>query len=167
MWPFSKKDSVDSPGRGMVPIGPVVLTDEEHEECQAFVCSVIGQKSSEGNWYMKKELVEPFKRSLIAQCMMGRAERFAIFASSPGKEDYIEKACVAAAKAVGMYPLSMNLYDFACILHKVGKHEEAKMVFKEFLRKHESSPPNPVDEMFLKQRDVIAAVRHATHELSK
>lgn len=62
----------------MVPLSPVVLTDEEQQECQAMLQSFT---DVEGGYYaIREELAESFKRSIIALCMMGRAERFLIMA---------------------------------------------------------------------------------------
>jgi hypothetical protein len=137
----------------------VTLTDEEQRECQAFVSSVIPQ-SDGGRWVIKEELHEPFTRNLVAMCMMGRAERFAILAESGGSE-YRKKACEAAAKACAIYPLSAYIYDFACILDRLGDEEDARAAFAEFLRRNDAGPQNEVDRFMLSQRDVTTMVARA------
>src|ERR1035437_1170092 len=158
------------PFEKMVPIDPVVLTEEEQQECQAMLRSLT---KVEGGYYgMRKELIDSFKRSIVALCMMGRAERFLIMAGcgslsvslSAGegyRPEYGEKACQAAAKACGVFPLSIYFFDFGCVLQQVGKSEEAIQMFREFLRRLETEVLDPVMQSTLNQRDVEQAVRHA------
>jgi len=60
-----------------------------------------------------------------------------------------------------LFPVSINFYDFACILHAFGEIGQAKLIFGEFLRLHAAGPMNPIEEVALKQRDLNAAVTHA------
>jgi hypothetical protein len=156
--------------QNMAPIAPVVLTDEEQQECQAMLHELI--QVGGGYYAIREELLDPFKRSIVALCMMGRAERFLMLAGcgllgsrlspeDPADPEYAEKACQAAAKACGVFPLSMYFYDYGCILQQVGKTAEAKQMFAEFLRRVGSETLDPIMELVLKQRDVEAALRHA------
>ncbi len=121
---------------------------------------------------MREELVDSFKRSIVALCMMGRAERFLLLAGcgllgfrrapeGPIDPQSVEKACQAAAKACGVFPLSIYFYDFGCVLQRVGKEAEAKQMFAEFLRRVGNETLDPIMELVLKQRDIESAVRHA------
>src|ERR1039458_5723403 len=103
-WPFRNKAK-------MASIDSVVLTEEEQKECQAMLRSLT--KAEGGKYVMRKDLIPSFKSSIIALCMMGRAERFLILANS--QPAYKEEACRAAAKACGVFPLSIYFYDFGCV----------------------------------------------------
>jgi len=149
-WPFGGK-------KKMVPIDPVVLTDEEQQECQAMLHSLT--QAEGGVVHIREELADSFHRSIIALCMMGRAERFLILSNS--KPEYGERACQAAAKASAVFPLSIYFYDFACTLQKVGKSEEARLMFTEFLRRLGTEALDPVMQSTLNQRDVERAAQHA------
>jgi hypothetical protein len=129
------------------------LTEEEHQECQAFLTSVIPQRK-EGSWYMPEELIEPFKRSMVAFCMIQRANRFAIVKQA-------REACQAASKACVIYPLSVYFYDFACVLETLGQDSDSRTLFGEFIRRHECEPQNKVDEIVLGQRDLSSMVDYA------
>ena len=87
----------------MVPIGPVVLTDEEQHECETMLRSLT--QAEGGEYVIRKDIADSFKRSIVALCMMGRAERFLIFSGS--QPEYKEQACLAASKACGVFPLSI------------------------------------------------------------
>jgi hypothetical protein len=156
MWPFGRKKE-----KRMVLLPTVTLTDEEHRECQAYLTSVIPQ-TDEGAWYMPAELIEPFKRNLTAVCMMGRAKRFAILRQQA-------EACQAAAKACSIYPMYLHFYDYACILESLGNDTDAKMMFAEFLRRHDAGPQNEVEQSFDKltrrHRDVPTMVRDARNKV--
>jgi hypothetical protein len=153
-WPFGGKQKIAS-------IAPVVLTDEEQQECQAMLVSLL--QAEDGSYVMREELIDSFKRSIVALCMMGRAERFVILANSD--QQYRERACEAAAKACSAFPLSIYFYDFGCILKRPGKLGEAKKMFAEFLRRQATEALDPIMRSVLNQRDVERAVEHAKQEV--
>ncbi len=93
---------------GLFPLSPVVLTDDEQRECQAMLRMMIQPEN--GELLIPTNLVDSFKRSVVALCLMSRAERFLILSDSEPNGD--ERACQAAAKAVGVFPLSVYFYDF-------------------------------------------------------
>lgn len=156
-WPFGRKNE-----ESLVPLQAVELTDEEYQECQAFVSAILSSPSpgAQGTWVMKEELIEPFKRSLVALCMMGRAEKFAILAESMPSE-YGAKAREAATKACSIYALSAYFYDFACILERLGDDEGARVMFAEFLRRHDAGSGNEIDQTALGLRDMAKMVQDA------
>ena len=159
MWPFKKKIHNQAISQSdMVPIGPVILTEEEQEECQGFIDSITHDEEGKVA-YAPKEHVEDIRRGLMAFALIGRAERLLIFSRYEG--DNKEMACAAAAKAVAIYPLPIFLYDFACILQQAGKNAEAKTIFKEFLRRQETYSPSPIDAGILNQRDIPSAILYA------
>jgi hypothetical protein len=54
----------------------VTLTDDEQRECQAYLRLVL-PGSDKGSWVAPKAVADMARRSLIAVCMLGRANRFA------------------------------------------------------------------------------------------
>ena len=161
-WPFSRRTKPSPPAK-MPDLRGVTLTEEEHQECQAFMTSMI-PPSDEGQRVMRGDLVEPYKRNLVAMCLMGRAKRFAILART--QRQFRAKACEAAAKACAVYPLSAYFYDFACILDELGEEQEATVMLANFLRRHEAEPVNEVDKVALNERDVTTMVRQAKERLN-
>jgi len=149
-WPFYGKQE-------MQPIGPVVLTDDEQRECQAMLHSLT--QNAEGEHYLREDIADSFQRSIVGLCMMGRAERFLILANS--QPEYKEQACQAAAKACAVFPVSVYFYDFGCVLEQVGKLEEAKRAFAEFLRRLGTETLDPVMQFTLGQRNIEQAAQHA------
>lgn len=132
-WPFGRKSE-----QPMVPFPTVTLTDDEHRECQAYLKSVIPQ-SEEGAWYMPNEVADVFVRGLVAVCMMGRAQRFALLRR-------FAEACEAASKACCIDPQCAHCYEFARILEAAGKEAEARTMFAEFLRRYDADQQNDADE---------------------
>lgn len=126
IWPFRKKPP--EPGFQLLP--SVTLTEEEQQECEAFLRSVIPQ-SDEGDWCMPREAAEVFQRGMVAACMMGRAERFAIL------RQYAQ-ACEAASKACCIDPQCTHFFKFARILESAGKGPDAREMFAEGLRRYEA-----------------------------
>ena len=133
----------------MAPLPTVTLTADEQSECQRLWRSTFPK--ADGAWYLRPDIVEPFNRAMIALCMMGRADRFAIL-SRPAD------ACEAAAKACAIYPLSAYFFDLACLLENAGREADAKTMFDEFLRRHQANQPDAVDRLLLKTRDLPAMV---------
>src|SRR5579862_9661718 len=99
-WPFGRKKSKSR----MVPAQTVTFSDDEHRECETYLKSVIPQTEG-GAWYMPADAAEVFKRSLVAVCMMGRAERFAMLRQ-------FTEACQAASKACAIDPQCTHFYGF-------------------------------------------------------
>jgi len=170
----------------MVPLAPVVLTDEEMQECADMLRAILPKKNDSGSWFIKEGLLGSFKDSIVALCMMGRAERFLDLAGcgslsvpllSPwirededyrlSQAEYKNKACEAAAKACAVFPLSIYFFDFACVLQQVGKPEEARLLFAEFLRRHGTEQLDAIMQRTLNQRDLAAAVAQAHAALLK
>lgn len=136
-------------------IDPVILTDEERDECQRFLRSLVGEGQQ---LVVQAELAEEFKLAFMAMALMGRAERFSIVWDH-------ERACTTAAKACGLYPSSINFYDFACVLRSAGKAGDAKAIFAEFLRRLEEVEQSPIDEVLVKHRDLTDAVADAREQV--
>ncbi|HVA69042.1 MAG TPA: hypothetical protein VNF45_06985 [Candidatus Binataceae bacterium] len=148
-WPF-KRDKIAA-------LPTVELTDDERQEAEAMIRSLT--RTEDGVYVVRVDQADSFNRSIVALSLLGRADRFLIMARS--QAEFAEEACRTAAKACAVYPLSINFYEFACILQKLQRGEEAKAMFKEFLRRHESERPDPVQQIVLDSRDLAGAVRHA------
>jgi TolA-binding protein len=147
-WPFTRKEK-------MVPIGPVALTDDERQEAEAMLRSLAQARG--GDWLIREDVQDAFQRSIIAMCLMARADRFIILSQA-------EAACQSAAKACAVFPVSIYFYDFGCILTKAGKAADARKMFQEFLRRYRNETPDAMMRITLSQRDMEAAVRHAQGE---
>ena len=154
-WPFRKREETRP------VVGAVALTDDEQEECQALWQTLT--RADGGYYAMPEDLIDPFKRSIIALCLMGRAERFLIL--SPDQQS-CGQACEAAAKACAIFPLSIYFYDFAVVLKRSGRVDESKAMFGECLRLSQTEKIGPVEQITLRQRDVEALLQHARRELA-
>ena len=154
-------DPKPSPPR-FVQIGEAILSDDEREECEQFLQSVLVRPDGK-RFVVNEDLADDFKNCLIAMCLMSRAERLLLVSHPP---DAKEQACSSAAKAFATYSAPIYLYDFACVLQRAGKPDEAKAIFQEFIRHQQSFSPGPVDQMLLKQRDIVTALAHARNELA-
>jgi hypothetical protein len=147
----------------MVPIGSVELTEDEQRECRSMLHLLT--QTEGGEYVIREDLVDSFNRSIVALCLMGRAERFLILSSSQPSGS--EEACKAAAKACAIFPLSIYFYDFGCVLQRVGKRDEAKQMFAEFLRRYRTEDIDPIMQSTLSQRDGESASMHAQCEVSQ
>jgi hypothetical protein len=154
-----------------IKLPDVVLTDEEHQECQEFIRSIV--KRDDGAWFVKEEFADAMQRSMIAVCLMGRAGRLLAeaggdlisstfhiphFGDGSLDSDKAQQTCITAAKACSIFPLSIHFYDFGCLLLQVGKLSEAKVAFEQFLSSTECEANDPVKLSWLKQRDMTSAV---------
>jgi hypothetical protein len=157
-----------------IPAGSVYLTEEEQEECQSYLRFVV--RKGDCSRLLKGELGTTFKRGIVSACMMGRARRFLHQAASSSTSDaacsltsdepeYGELAYEAAAKACDIFPVSINFYDFGCLLQEQGRHGKARMLFREFLRRVELGDPGPVERAAISKRDIASAIEHARHSL--
>jgi hypothetical protein len=153
-WPFGKEK--------MARLPIVELTEDERQECETFIRSVTHTEG--GEYAVRNEVADSFQRSLVALCLIGRAERFSLLADS--RPEFAEEACRAGAKACAVYPLSIYAYDFACVLERLQKRDEAKVMFKEFLRRRDLEvSPDPVQQAVLNQRDIASAVHYARQQV--
>ena len=158
---------------GEIRIPDVILTDEEHQECQEFIRSIF--ESDDGEWVVKEDFADAMQRSMIAACLMGRAERLLAdaggdqtsslfhiphFGDGSLESNRAEQACITAAKACAIFPLSIHYYDFGCLLLQVGKLSEAKVAFRQFLSSAGLDATDPVRQIWLKQRDTASAVKY-------
>lgn len=173
MWSFRKTLKAPWENEDML------LTDEEADECQRFIRSIA--VTEEGRLAVPNEIVDSFQRVLIAFCLMGRVDRFLILVgfwpvasgigdgdpSGPDYEENVAKAIETSAKACAIYPISIILYDFASILRAVGYKEESKATFAEFLRRYNTIPIKPHEELLFAGHDIDNAVRDATNEISE
>jgi hypothetical protein len=155
------------------------LTPEEKEECETFLRSVI--QSGEYEQILRGSLAGSFKRGVISACMMGRARRFSLQAASRtadesfgrrkheewdlNEPDLAEMAYLAAEKACNVFPVSINFYDFACLLQEQGRHGKARVAFKEFLRRANVKEIDPIARAAVSRRNIAGAVEHARQYL--
>jgi len=151
------------------------LTPAEKEECETFLRSVI--QSGDYEHLLKGSLAGSFKRGVISACMLGRARRFSLQAASRtadesfgrriheewdiNEPDLAEMAYLAAEKACDIFPVSINFYDFGCLLQEQGRHGKARMAFKEFLRRANVREIDPIARAAVSRRDIASAIEHA------
>lgn len=152
----------------MTEIPTVILTDDEHAECQEFIRLMT--RSDEGDLVVKTEHAESFQRGLIALCLMGRAEK--LFQSAGGSsihvtlhipyyspelkidQDLAEQAFVTASKACALFLLPIHFFDFGCMLYQIGDTNKARTMFKAFLDGVEKNQLDPIMQMWHAQRDI-------------
>ena len=157
----------------------VRLTPEEKEECETFLRSVI--QGGDCEQFLRGTLASSFKRGVISACMMGRARRFSLQAASRSADesygrriqeewdvnepDLAEMAYLAAEKACDIFPVSINFYDFGCLLQEQGRHGKARVAFKEFLRRANVKEIDPVARAAVSKRNIAGAIEHARQAL--
>jgi hypothetical protein len=155
------------------------LTQDEMEECETFFCSVV-QSGAYEQW-LKGSLAGSFKRGVVSACLMARARRLLLQAASRtadesfGRQngedwdldepDLAEMAYLAAEKACDIFPVSINFYDFGCLLQEQGRHGKARVAFKEFLRRANVKEIDPVARAAVSRRNIAGAIEHARQAL--
>lgn len=160
----------------LIALGSFNLTGEEEEECESFLRSVI--RAGDCGQALRGPLAGSFKRGVVSACMMGRARRFllqAAYSVADNKPvdwdradwitlyepDWAKMAYRAAAKACEIFPVSINFYDFGCLLQEQGRHGKARMAFKEFLRRVSVSEIDPVARAAVSMRNLEGAIEYA------
>ncbi|MGA9670646.1 MAG: hypothetical protein WBQ94_15655 [Terracidiphilus sp.] len=164
----------------LIAVSSFNLTGEEQEECESFLRSVI--RTGDCGQAMRSPLAGSFKRGVVSACMMGRARRFllqAAYSVADNKPvdwgranwitfyepDWARMAYRAASKACEIFPVSINFYDFGCLLQEQGRHGKARMAFKEFLRRVSVSEIDPVARAAVSRRNLDGAIEHARQSL--
>jgi hypothetical protein len=164
----------------LIPPGFGNLTAEEKEECESFLQSLIRTGGCEE--ILRGTMAGSFKHGVISACLMGRARRFQQFATScaeiefpanwnfagwdnADEPNWAEMAYDAAAKACDIFPISINFYDFGCLLQKQGRHGKARLAFKEFLRRANVNEIDPVARAAVSSRNIADAIEHACKSL--
>jgi hypothetical protein len=164
----------------LIALGSFNLAEEEQEECESFLRFVI--RTGDCRQVLRGDLAGSFKRGVISACMMDRARRFLLQAAysvadhkpvdwdradwiSLYEPDWARMAYRAAAKACDIFPVSINFYDFGCLLQEQGRHGKARVAFKEFLRRVSVSEIDPVARAAVSRRDLDGAIEHARQSL--
>lgn len=160
-WQSNQDPKAGNPPMTRLP--DVQLTEEELGEFKD-QWRALFPPTADGAWAMREDLIEPFKLNMMAMCLIGRAERFALLARTDSQ--YRARAYEAGAKACALYPLSAYFYDFAAILEQFGSMDEARTLYAQFLRQPEAGPVREVDELTLHQRDIAQMVAHAREALA-
>jgi hypothetical protein len=157
----------------------IQLTPDEKEECDNFLRTVI--QTGDCEHLLKGTPVGSFKRGVVSACMMGRARRFMLQAASRTADesfgrwkyqdwdvnelDLEEMAYRAAEKACDIFPVSINFYDFGCLLQDQGRHGKARVAFKEFLRRVYANEIDPIARAAVSRRNIPGAIEHARKSL--
>jgi len=130
MWPFKRKPK------------EVRLTDEERaavdREWRLFI-SAMPKEDGPGEWYAPKEIVDAMRKTIASDALLTLADRYLMettgsLANKAEQTRLYEKAGAAAIKAVAIDAHPLNYYKAGNILEVVNKPEDARLLFKEFLR---------------------------------
>jgi len=162
MWPFRKK--FDSLGFKKDKEGNFTfdLTEEEQQEVENTFKMFEGYKAH-------PDVVEDIQKGATAFALSNYAREQVIMSEiksqKENREKLLEKAIAAIAKAYSIYQLPIYIYDLACLMEMVGRMDEARHTFRDFLEKQSQFKPKQFDEIFLKQRDINEAIKDAKVKL--
>jgi hypothetical protein len=127
----------------------VLLTGDEQQECEALYQSLFPTSEKDGKWFVHKDV----HRIFMAKLLIERSRRFlfdagfvaypsgaerSMFGGDPSRPHYEENVANAvetAARACAIHPLSINLYDFACVLRSAD-HKKRQRRHLRNLRRH-------------------------------
>lgn len=162
MWPFSKE--YDLTGLRRDDKGNIVfdLTTEEKQAVEdAF-------RTFEGS-SVRPDVYDDFRNGTTALALSLYANKQALMSTIESSEEerkkLLDKAITAIGKAYSIYQLPIYIYDFACFLEKSNRWDLAKNMFKDFLKQQSKFKPRPLDEGFLRRRDIDAATKDAKVKL--
>jgi len=126
------------------------LTEEEQQEVKSYI-EVFEE------YKFRPDVVDNFQKGIAAfalseyaagQTVMLEAE------SSENREKLLEKAIAAILKAYSIYSLPVYIFQLACYFQLIGKIDEAREMFKDFLKKQSDFKPGKFDEIFLGRYDI-------------
>ena len=160
MWPFRK--GLDLRGYGFKTDqrgnASFDFTDEERREIDSLFR--VFEKMA-----IHKDYVDAVQRATTARALSqyakGQIELCELESKRSDRSKMIAKAVSACFKACNIYPLPIFDYDLACLLEMAGESAQADAMFRKFLAEQATFKPGQIDEMFLKERDIEAAIRDA------
>ncbi len=165
MWFFSKKINIFGTrrnGRGDIMLK---LTKEEKEEIQ----KGFNELRSKGEFLVKKELSDEFRKGIMAQGLFFNAKNMIMksrFNSDrDNKKEFIDKAISSILKAYSFSSLPIYIYDLACFLEMNNNNKEAKRFFKYFLKLQKNFKPNQIQKVLLASRNIDKAVEDAQEKI--
>ena len=85
---------------------------------------------------------------------------------SAERENCINKAVAAIGKAYSIYQLPIYLYDLACYFELKNMRNEAKKMYELFLVRQAEYKSDQLEQIFLGERNIDDAKRHASQKLS-
>jgi len=160
MWPFSKKPKVKRTEPGRVALD---ITEEEQQEINKLFDSL-------KDYRVHPEFADKMTHGVTARGLAKYAADQIMMAElasqTNSREERIKKALVAISKAYSIYSLPIYLYDLACCLEiEVDGHDEAKNMFKLFLKRQHEYKADQLDEVLMGGRDIDDATKDAAEKL--
>jgi hypothetical protein len=177
MWPFKKSAKQTTPPtftdeeREVVQVR-LSLTKEEQEEIQSFFDTMLSMGPPGHKLYVKAEHKVAMEDSWTATALhfhadsLARLIRSGVYRPDENREILTEKMLSAAYKAFAIFPVPIYAYDLACALDVADEPVEASRMFSEFLRLQSSFKAGVIQEVVMSQRDVAAAVNHASARIA-
>ena len=162
MWPFRKK--FYSLGFKRDKDGNLTfdLTAEEQQEVENTFKMFEGYKAH-------PDVVDDIQKGTTAFALSNYAKQQIVMSEIESQKEnhkkLLEKAIASIAKAYSIYQLPIYIYDLACFMEMVGRMDEARHAFRDFLEKQSQFKPKQLDELFLKQRDIDEAIKDAKVKL--
>ncbi len=166
MWPFRKRLDLRQYGFTQDAQGNPAFdfTEEEQHE-------IDGMFQMFRNLAIHKDYVDVVKRATVARALSQYARGLIGMceyeSDASTRRQNVEKAVSAAFKACNVYPLPIFDYDLARYLELAGEGARANELFTKFLGAQATFNPSQIDQMFLKERDVQAAMNYATSKVGQ
>lgn len=162
MWPFDQAERGNLPGIHRDDSGEFVIefTDEEQQELK--------------RWFglfkdrlVREDLADGLQNGLTAFALADYANKQIEAAHIHPKqsEACLSKAIAALTKAITFDPLPIYHYDFALALESAGHQDLARQEYQRFLQKQSQYQSKAMDEPFLRERDIRAAINDAMDRL--
>jgi hypothetical protein len=158
MWPFGKKRSLPGIKRDKDGGATIELTEEE----QQVIRDVF--KEYEGYGIHRDYAADIYNATTAYALSLYAREQVEMSETESQKEnrvELLEKALAAIIKAGSFYDLPIYFYDMACLMEMLGRFDLAKNGFRDFSRKQSEYKPKPIDDAFLKNRDIDEAIKDA------
>ncbi|MBI3665761.1 MAG: tetratricopeptide repeat protein, partial [Acidobacteria bacterium] len=134
---------------------PFEFTDEEeHAIAEAL-------QRLEGFVALSEEAAEEIRSACTADALIEYAGSNVELFRSTGKQDSLERAVGAVAKAYSIYPVPIFIYHMAVLAEALGNRASASRLFRKFLDDQTVFQPSAVAKAVLKVRDVPGAVSYA------
>ncbi|SRR5712691_3448350 len=158
MWPFSRKKTL---GIKQTEDGGFSfdITQEEKQEIDKMFDLLKGYR-------FHPSIADKLKHGITAKGLAYYAAdqiSTAGFASQKNsREECVKKAIASISKAYSIYQLPIYIYDLACYLEMASRSDEAKNMFKMFLKRQADFRPEQLDKIILGDRDASEAIQHAT-----
>lgn len=140
----------------------ITFTSEEHQ----FVEYGLQQLNkdyevTEGTEWVQRALIG----KMLSSCIEQKVTKATLEDNQEKSVQLLREAFATLVKARTIYPIPILGYDMALLAESIDPTTSTTELYEEFLRLQKDFQPEPIDEEFMRQRDMLGAIQDAERKV--